>query len=376
MRSLMTYLTHCGGRPATRWAASTSDGRCPSEGKTRAARNDHRTMGDEQRATGCEQQKSTKRANEHRTVRQVEVHMARIWLLILSMFAFSCLQSGPPAGPGGRVCTPGTVQSCSLACQASETGSQSCNSDGTSYNDCVCRPLLPPACDMGATQGCSCPGRMMRGMQTCNSSRTGWDACACPRVCDTLTAGGATPLVTITLASALFGIAQTNGEEWDSSDRVAQRLITTLMTLLNASGQPAAAIVSQLLGFLDGSDFASYNRPDGAGFADIFVRGAYMLRIAFRGDEDSFSPSWAPEAGSSFGTPGTAWRNAPLSSTLNVRVTLRDRDLIDADDPAGTFVIRYDDICEALENGGVYQTRVAEMTSNQTLFFGFSVARQ
>lgn len=195
-------------------------------------------------------------------------------------------------------------------------------------------------------------------------------------MCDALTAGGATPPVTITLASALFGIAQTNGEEWDSTDRVADRLITGLMALLKASGQPKAVVASRVLGFFNGSDFSNYNKPDGAGFAEIFVRGTYMTRIAFRGNEDSFSPSWMPDTSSSFGTPATAWRDAPLSPTLNVRVTLRDRDLIDADDPAGTFVITYDDICDALENGGVYQARVAEMTSNQTLFFGFSVARQ
>lgn len=298
------------------------------------------------------------------------------WLLIVATLALACLGGGPSPISNSRDCTPGTVQSCSLACQASETGSQTCNSDGSGYGVCVCRPLLPTVCEAGATQECSCPGRMTRGAQTCNSSRTGWEGCQCPRVCDAITAGGAAPLVTITLASALFGVAQTNGEEWDSSDRVAQRLITGMMALLQASGRPKAAIVSQLLGFFNGSDFASYNRPDGAGVADIFVRGAYVSRIAFRGDEDSFSPSWAPDTSSSLGTPNTAWRDAPLSSTLNVRVTLRERDLLDADDPAGTFVIRYDDICEALENGGVYQTRVAEMTNNQTLFFGFSVARQ
>lgn len=303
--------------------------------------------------------------------------MAMRWLLILATLVAACLRYDPVPPPDGRVCTPGTTQSCSLACQVTELGSQICNSDGRGYGACICRPIRPPVCEIGATQQCSCPTRMMRGTQSCNSSRSGWDNCECPRVCDSLTAGGATPLMTITLASALFGIAQTNGEEWDSTDRVAQRLITGLMQLLQLSGQPAAQVVSQILGFLSGSDFAHYDKPDGSGFADIFVRGAYNTRIVFRGNEDSFSPSWAPEVGGPIaGTPATSWRDAPLSPTLNVRVTLRDRDNLSDDDPAGTFVLTYDHICEALENGGVYQARVADMTSNQTLFFGFSVARQ
>ena len=298
------------------------------------------------------------------------------WLVLTALLTLSCLQFDTSSGSGGRVCTPGISHCRSLSCRFSEIGSQSCNSEGTGYSECVCRPITPPACEVGATQQCSCPNRATRGTQTCNASQTGWDDCTCPRLCDSLTAGGAAPPVTITLASAIIGPAQSNGEEWDRSDRVAQRIITTTMSILQASGLPTATVIAQLLGFLEGSDFASYNRPDTAGFADIFVRGGYTTRIAFIGDEDSFTPSWRPEFGSSFGTPSNAWSSAPLSSNLNVRVTLRDRDLIDADDPAGTFIIRYEDICDALESRGVHFVRTAEMTSNQTLFFGISVARQ
>lgn len=236
----------------------------------------------------------------------------------------------------------------------------------------------PPtyACDPGQSQDCSCEGVTAMGTQTCNAARTGWTACRCQTACERLTANGATPRVIITMESAIIGFQQINGEEWDSTNQTAQAITSGLSLILNTTGQPPAMVAARVIEFIGMQDFSHYDKPDSAGVADVFVRGAWGTRISFIGDEDSFTPSWRPYIGATDGIPSTAWRDLPLSPSLQFRVTLRDRDALSADDPKGTFIIGYPDICRALETAGVTQFRAAEMTSRQTLFFGFSVVAQ
>jgi len=186
----------------------------------------------------------------------------------------------------------------------------------------------PPtyACESGATQDCSCPGITSMGTQTCNATRTGWTTCRCQTACERLTANGATPLITVTMESAIIGFQQNNGEEWDSSNQTARALTSGLSLILNATGAPPAVVAAQVVDFIGMQDFSHYDKPDSAGVADIFVRGAWNTRISFIGDEDSFTPSLRPYIGSPDGIASNSWRDAPLSPSLQIRVTLRDRD--------------------------------------------------
>ncbi|TAK27026.1 MAG: hypothetical protein EPO40_18810 [Myxococcaceae bacterium] len=178
------------------------------------------------------------------------------------------------------------------------------------------------------------------------------------------------------MESAIIGFQQNNGEEWDSSNQTARALTSGLSIILNATGLPPAIVAAQVVDFIGTQDFSHYDKPDSAGTADIFVRGGWNTRITFIGDEDSFTPSWRPYVGAADGIPSNGWRDIPLSQGLQIRVSLRDRDSFGADDPKGTFIMGYPDICRALETAGVTQFRAAEMTSRQTLFMGFSAVAQ
>lgn len=236
----------------------------------------------------------------------------------------------------------------------------------------------PPtyACESAETRDCSCEGITARGTQTCNVSRTGWSACRCQTACERLMANGATPPITVTMESAIIGFQQNNGEEWDSSNQTAVALTSGLSLILNATGLPPAIAAARVIEFIGMQDFSHYDKPDSAGTADVFVRGTWGTRLTFIGDEDSFTPSWRPYVGAVDGIPNTAWRDLPLNPSLQIRVTLRERDILNADDPKGTFIIGTVDICRALETAGVTWFRAAEMTSRQTLFMGFSAVAQ
>lgn len=105
-----------------------------------------------------------------------------------SRTAFECVRTSGACM--GSVCQPGVQTSC--PCGGSQTGTQSCNSEGTGYTTCAC-PTNPTGiiCNQGQTNGScqvSCSGGGTQpGAWTCNATRLGYD---CLPVAGTTCSGG------------------------------------------------------------------------------------------------------------------------------------------------------------------------------------------
>ena len=241
---------------------------------------------------------------------------------------------------------------------------------------------LPNACTPGAVVACPCAGGG-QGTQTCFSSGSGYGLCLDCSAADAGTgvppvdAGSpaADPLVTVAVRSAVLGIAQINGEEWDPSSRVAGPLLTTLGGILGSTPHPYAQIAGQLLNFLGGQDFSHYDKPDPFGTASIFAVGRWQIEQPLstqdNNTENTFAPTWRGADGGN----NVGWVHVRLTNDVRLRLVVWDEDTF-KDDPVGDVEISNADLRAALASGSIYFARTAEASNRQLLFVGISVAAE
>ena len=102
----------------------------------------------------------------------------------------------------------------------------------------------------------------------------------------------------------------------------------------------------------------------------IFAGGSWELEQPIVEESDTFVSGTKTTSGAPLG-----WVDIPFSTSLRVRVSLSDSDVL-LDDTVGTAEIGYADLLEALAVGKTVPIGVADQTSNQLLFVDISVQPQ
>ena len=90
------------------------------------------------------------------------------------------------------------------------------------------------------------------------------------------------------------------------------------------------------------------------------IRGARSASLDLSLVRDTYVPQW-----------NVTVRHLPLDCTARIRVTLRDKDMIN-DDPIGVAEINAAQVRLALAARDVYQVPVRDQTNDQILFIGIS----
>jgi hypothetical protein len=170
--------------------------------------------------------------------------------------------------------------------------------------------------------------------------------------------------VNIEIIQCLVGPSKSDGTEWDFSATVSSSVTTALASALDLAG------IGPILNFLATPSIKALSKPDPYGSAELGWVGSgfdptltIVLADTTNNMDDTFQPLW-------LGTRG--WAGVSLSSSLMVRLTLFDEDLV-YDDAIGVATISGAQIKAALAAGGTYWVRTDEMTVKQLLAIGIQV---
>ena len=173
-------------------------------------------------------------------------------------------------------------------------------------------------------------------------------------------------VVSVRIESAVIRPWDGSNELWDDSQQVTQEEISMLAEILGAPSpyDQVAASIAELA-------IDHWAPPDAYGFAEVFVDGAWGMRVTIADENDNFDNTFVPTF---VDRPG--WDGLPLDESLRVAVTLIDEDdlLTGEDDPIGNVVIDYDAIVAAVKAGGVHQVATHSQATGTILFIGISVS--
>ncbi|MDX9723358.1 MAG: hypothetical protein RBU37_21600 [Myxococcota bacterium] len=260
------------------------------------------------------------------------------WLLVLSCcFHFGCGEDTPR---NEEVIDAQVLAVCDTYCQTLQACGEASNS---CQADCL---------ELEATQfyrpGClECVGQA-----SCDSL----DSCSCVRT------------IALDLVGAVVGPGKSDGTGWDSGE-VPEEAWSALAQA--TTGDPAE-IVSRVLQAVSSSTIGALSKPDVKGTANVNIDGWYDPgnELTLDAIEDNFQPVW---------TSGNAYINLSLKTSLRLRVTLVDEDVLNHD-PIGTVELTAQDIRAALAAGTTHSIFVGDQTPNrnrpQILIITISVREQ
>ena len=241
---------------------------------------------------------------------------------------------------------------CDSASNRCSTCNNACSTEGASK----CSGSKVQVCQKDA-RGClvlpaaaACPS-----LQYCDSNR---------QSCQALPS-----LVTVLLNGAVLGPCKYDNTPWDGTCSIGPEVAKGLVSAL-ADVSPYTAVLSYLSGPVVSTAITATCKPDPFGTAMIFAGGSWELEQPIVEESDTFVSGTKTTSGAPLG-----WVDIPFSTSLRVRVSLSDSDVL-LDDTVGTAEIGYADLLEALAVGKTVPIGVADQTSNQLLFVDISVQPQ
>jgi hypothetical protein len=174
--------------------------------------------------------------------------------------------------------------------------------------------------------------------------------------------------VKIQIESALIGPGKADGTNWDGPGRIDPKTVQGVGGIMSQvatgvfAGGPAGALVA-VTPFVAGPTMSLTAKPDTFGTVDANWRGG-TASVKLPKQQDTITPTWA-----------VPLEHIKLTEELKLRITLKDKDLVN-DDDMGVAILDYRDVVAALENGKVYPVAVGSQTQNQVLFISITVERE
>ena len=162
---------------------------------------------------------------------------------------------------------------------------------------------------------------------------------------------------TVSMVGVLAGPGKADGTQWDGMGAQVTSEVTGAIGTALAASNPAVAVASALAG----PAANALEKPDVAGYADLYEDQRLVSRVQLEKKQDTFTPQWGQ----------AQWSNVDIRKA-RVRVVLVDMDLTDNDD-MGTAEVDSRQLAVAAETGGVYAAPVYDQTNKQILFIALSV---